>query len=97
MNYGVLFESEKQKSKTIFTEGESWSVITLGILTDKTQLTNIDSTYSELFGQSYPTKQDVGAEKIQSQIHQFKEIPIILQDYYIDNKQEPTKAHYKEN
>ena len=60
MNYGVLFESEKQKSKTIFTEGESWSEITL----DKTQLTNIDSTYSELFGQSYPTKEDVGAEKI---------------------------------
>ena len=63
MNYGVLFESEKQKSKTIFTEGESWSVITLGILTDKTQLTNIESTYSELFGQSYPTKQDVGYNK----------------------------------
>ena len=72
MNYGVPFKSEKQKSKTIFTEGESWDEMTLGILTDKTQLTNIDSTYSELFGQSYPTKQDVGAEKIQSQIHQSK-------------------------
>ena len=96
MNYGVLFESEKQISKTIFTEGESWDEITLGILTDKTQLTNIDSTYSELFGQNYQTKQYVGAEKIQSQIHQSKEIPFILQDYYIDNKQEPTKAHYQE-
>ena len=77
MNYEVLFESEKQKSKTIFTEGESWDEITLGILTDKTQLTNIDSTNSKLFGQSYPTKEDVGAEKIQSQIHQSKEIPFI--------------------
>ena len=38
MNYGVLFESEKQKSKTVFTEGESWSEITLGILTDKTRV-----------------------------------------------------------
>ena len=92
MNYGVLFESEKQKSKTIFTEGDSWDEITLGILTDKTQLTNIDS---KKFGQNYLTKQDVGAEKIQSQIHQSKEIPFILQDYYIDNKEEPTKAHFQ--
>ena len=30
MNYGVLFEFEKQKSKIIFTEGESWDEITLG-------------------------------------------------------------------
>ena len=65
-----------------------WNII-IGILSDKTQLTNIDSAYSELFGQNYQTKQDVGAEKIQSQIHQSKEIPFILQDYYIDNKQEP--------
>ena len=77
MNYGVPFKSEKQKSKTIFTEGESWDEITLCILTDKTQLTNIDSTNSKLFGQSYPTKEDVGAEKIQSQIHQSKEIPLL--------------------
>ena len=53
-----------------------WNII-IGILSYKTQLTNIDSTYSELFGQNYQTKQDVGAEKIQSQIHQSKEIPFI--------------------
>ena len=45
MNYGVLFESEKQKSKTVFTEGESWSEITLGILTDKT----VDKYWFNLF------------------------------------------------
>ena len=89
-NYEALFESEKQKSKPIFTEGVSWDEVSFGILVDKTDLNSLaDPIGTELFGQSYPPKPNSDTGKIQFQIHQSKDVAPILLDYYNDNTHEP--------